>query len=1712
MEARTYRILGLVMSIAVLVMASSGSGQIRWRTGTSEPSGRTHEQVVDFIADGALRSQNTHLVIQFDEPITPVLRADLSAAGVTLLGYLGDNAFFASVDPGQVDRTFLTGVESLVDAQEIQVQWKLHPVLARGEIPDWAIVPVPRTDVRGSEVTKSTRIAAYVLFHTDVTRSQALEAVQAFHVSVRHELRTVNGLVIELPFSQVQALATVDAVQYLEPALPRMDDLNNSNRTITQADVVQAAPYNLAGQGVSVLVYDGGTVRASHQDFGGRATVRDLSGQSYHATHVAGTIGGSGAASGGTYRGMAPGVTIESYGFDYDGSGIFLYTNPGDIEDNYDEAINVHGADISNNSIGTNTALNGFPCEIEGDYGVTAMVIDAIVRGGLGEPFRIVWANGNERGAERCGTTYHTTAPPACAKNHVTVGALNSNDDSVTTFTSWGPTDDDRLKPDLAAPGCQTTDDFGVTSTDSASDTAYATLCGTSMASPTVCGLSALLLEDYRNLFPGAPDFRNSTLRALLAHNAEDIEAPGPDYRSGYGSVRIQRTVDFMRTGDFFEATVDQDGVETVLVVIDPGAPELRVTLAWDDPPGTPNVIPSLINDLDLIVLAPSSAQYFPWTLGGLATPDAPAAQTQSDHVNNMEQVLVPSPTPGVWTVQVVGFNVPEGPQPFSLCLTPNYVGDCNTNGVNDLDDIAAGTSYDCDANYLPDECEPDCNHNHAADPCDITAGTSQDCTANGTPDECEPDCNHNGTADSCDIAAETGQDCTANGVPDECEPDCNRSGFADTCDIAAGSSQDCDANGVPDECDTHNCCDTLHGAGCDHADIEACVCVADAYCCAVEWDRPCTQEVEYLGCASCDEVHDCNHNRRPDTCDLFGDPPQHNCCAVGHGSGCNDPEIEACVCEIDSFCCEVEWDFICVYEVEGYGCGSCATDNDCNDDRVPDECDVSGGTSNDCNANFFPDECEGGCNNNGIPDECDVSGGTSHDCNTNGVPDECEGGCNNNGVPDECDVREGTSDDCNGNRVPDECEGGCNHNGIPDECEIAAIHDCCQVRETTGCSNPEIEECVCATDPFCCEDEWDRLCAVEVQGFGCGSCDMVSDCNANGTPDECEVVGGGPAHDCCETGHGPGCSDANIEACVCALATYCCEEDWDSLCVLLMTFLGCGSCEAGGNNDCNTNGVPDDCEISDGLARDCNSNSVPDECEVSAGPGVVVAPEVDGGQNHCADAEYACPGAAYLGSTVGMTSGDLTGCFDGSPDLWYRYTPGWNGTLTVSLCGSSYDTVVSVHSDCPGTAGNLLACNDDYCGLQSQASVSVAVGTVYFIRISGFFGDAGPYMMQLTGPACASGDCNVNGVPDDCDVAGGTSQDCNLNLDPDECELEDNDCNDNLIPDDCDEAALITVQPTDRMACPGDDVTFSVAARGATGYQWYQDGDVIPGATTDSLTIEAVTFDDEGSYTCSVIKGCIESESDPATLTLRSMPFQQGTVQDLTKCEGERATFVAEFGGDGPLSYHWEQDGEPIDGATSHSYTISVVTGADEGVYRCKATNPCGSIYSNEATLTVDSAPIIVNHPDSQCVESGGTAIFSVLVSGDGPFFFKWYKDDVRILQGQGLDTVTIDDVQPSDAGEYRATVQLVSAPQCTPETDIATLQVDDCPGCGYPVVGDLTGDEVVDLEDFSFFQACFGAGMAPVLGCECANLDDSNDDIDVADFALWEAEFAGP
>jgi hypothetical protein len=475
------------------------------------------------------------------------------------------------------------------------------------------------------------------------------------------QVASINTLIVHLHKDEVAALAAEDAVEWLEQPLPLLEPINDGNRARVGADTLQAAPYNLDGTDVDVLVYDGGRVD-EHDDLDGKRTWGDeapFDDLWHHPTHVACTVLGAGTVDY-TYRGMAPNAELLSMGFEGDPTGVFLYTNPGDIENDLNYAKNTWSpsADLYNASIGSNTAANLHPCSFEGNYGATAQLVDAIVRGSLGEPFIAAWANGNERGYGWCGTSYHTTAPPACAKNPIHSGATDSSDDSMADFSSWGPCDDGRLKPTISAPG--------VSVMSCLVSTSYGSLSGTSMASPTTAGIIALMLEQYRATYSTSGELLPSTAKALLVHTAVDLGNTGPDYQFGYGRIDGVAAVETIIARDLREETITAQGqIDEYTITVSGSPAQLKASLAWDDPAGSLAAVKKLVNDLDLELQAPDGTIYYPWVLDP-SNPDSPAT-TGVDDINNQEQVVVNSPMTGTWTVRVKGTTVPDAPQDYSL-------------------------------------------------------------------------------------------------------------------------------------------------------------------------------------------------------------------------------------------------------------------------------------------------------------------------------------------------------------------------------------------------------------------------------------------------------------------------------------------------------------------------------------------------------------------------------------------------------------------------------------------------------------------------------------------------------------------------------------------------------------------------------------------------------------------------------------------------------------------------------------------------------------------------------------------------------------------------------------------------------------------------------------------------------------------------------------
>ena len=672
--------------------------------------------------------QRVHFLVQFKDLPRFDDRQQAADQGIDLIAYVTGNTYIASA-----------GFSSLKDVQSLQgVRWagplqaedKIGPDLKAGKVGAWAQTP------DGREVLT-------IQLHQDVDLAQGEALVAYFGGKLVGVAHSVPALTAIFAPGQAQQIAGQDIVQYVDAVELPLEEHNDGARVAANVTPLAQAPYNLTGTGVTVLVYDSGMVDLSHPDFGARVIETDGDATETtraHSTHVAGTVGGDGSNSNGTdsagnpnggtagqWAGMAPAVNIRSFGSS--GSTDVLYDSSGDLNVDFTTAIS-NGIDLATMSLGNNVVPNGFPCGQLGDYTNTAILIDNIVRGSItGQQLIYFESVGNERTdpdgpgptpPAPCGH-FSSISSPATAKNSIGVGAINSNNNTVAVFSSFGPTDDGRIKPDITAPGDQSTGDNGITSPcfidadfDGNLDAgevqdAYVVMWGTSMATPVAAGSTALLIEQWQSTRGAGTRPLPHTVKAILVHTATDRGNAGPDYQFGWGTLNAQAAVDLVIADDTDDLVhVDQvDNGDTDFYTFNSdGATDIQVTVAWDDPPATRLAAPTLINDLDLRLIDPDGVIYQPFTLNPAAP--ATAATTGNDAVNNVEMV-VGAANAGTWTVSVAGTTVPQGPQEYSLitpadaALNQPPVADANGPYTTDegLDASLNGSGIDPDGDVL---------------------------------------------------------------------------------------------------------------------------------------------------------------------------------------------------------------------------------------------------------------------------------------------------------------------------------------------------------------------------------------------------------------------------------------------------------------------------------------------------------------------------------------------------------------------------------------------------------------------------------------------------------------------------------------------------------------------------------------------------------------------------------------------------------------------------------------------------------------------------------------------------------------------------------------------------------------------------------------------------------------------------------------------------
>ncbi|MEQ8904895.1 S8 family serine peptidase [Ekhidna sp.] len=406
----------------------------------------------------------------------------------------------------------------------------------------------------------------------------------------------------------------------------------------------------LDGSGVKIGIWDGGSVRETHQELENRITISDGGSEyNFHATHVAGTILASGVNNGA--KGMA--VNGKAFTFDF-------------IDDDVEMANRIaedqSGLILSNHSYGAVTGWNNGTwygdseiSDIEdyrfGFYTGGARLWDEFA---FNSPYyTIVKSAGNDRGDSGSGPhppdgPYDIVSSEATAKNIITIGAVNKVSDYqdatsvvMSSFSSWGPTDDGRIKPDFVAAGVSLYSSF------EDSDQSYGTLSGTSMSAPNATGSFALLQQLYASL-NGGNFMKSAHLKGLITHTVKEAGiADGPDYKFGWGLIDVEAAAKFMiKENDYnhvHQEIILQDQEEFILNFTPQSGTKVVATICWTDLPGTvpqASLDPKdtiLVNDLDLRITSSNGETEEPWIL----SPDRPGAgATKGDNFrDNTEKI-----------------------------------------------------------------------------------------------------------------------------------------------------------------------------------------------------------------------------------------------------------------------------------------------------------------------------------------------------------------------------------------------------------------------------------------------------------------------------------------------------------------------------------------------------------------------------------------------------------------------------------------------------------------------------------------------------------------------------------------------------------------------------------------------------------------------------------------------------------------------------------------------------------------------------------------------------------------------------------------------------------------------------------------------------------------------------------------------------------------
>ncbi len=393
-------------------------------------------------------------------------------------------------------------------------------------------------------------------------------------------------------------------------------------------------------------------------------------GGNYHGTALAGTLAGNDSIAGNASKldGVAPDCRI--YFVDNANSfGIYVLDN--DLTALLDSVRFSRGM-----SEPVRQVSGSFGTDLElGYYRLEEASLDAVCW--ADKEFLVVWAAGNFGGS-----TYNL-GHPSGAKNALTVGSCGNGTQSntISSSSSRGPCRDERIKPNLLAPG------ENIATADGREPHAYVNFSGTSASAPAASGALMLLRQYFaEGWFPtGAPDSAHrvahlsSALMRAMAIAACDsnvgTEYP-PNSSAGWGRLDLATIMHFADDSNglaFLDEPVGVSTGQTQTFQFElSGRAPLHVALAWTDTAAAPEAAIAIVNDLNLELTSPDGNRYH----GNQFYAGWSASNPPNWDERNVEEVCkVSHPLPGRWTARILGRNVYSPRQPFAVAVRGGIAG-----------------------------------------------------------------------------------------------------------------------------------------------------------------------------------------------------------------------------------------------------------------------------------------------------------------------------------------------------------------------------------------------------------------------------------------------------------------------------------------------------------------------------------------------------------------------------------------------------------------------------------------------------------------------------------------------------------------------------------------------------------------------------------------------------------------------------------------------------------------------------------------------------------------------------------------------------------------------------------------------------------------------------------------------------------------------------